>query len=42
MGANSSQAVTNRFPQVEGNQTQEASGVSFYPIQGTRAWKPLL
>ena len=34
MGAISSQAVTNRFPQVGGNRSQEASGVVFDPIQG--------
>ena len=29
-------AVTNRFPQVGGNQTQEASGVVFDPTQGNQ------
>ena len=34
MGAISLKAATNRFPQVGGNQTQEASGVVFDPTQG--------
>ena len=34
MGAIPLKAVTNRFPQVGGNQTQEASGVIFDPTQG--------
>ena len=34
MGAIPLKAVTNRFPQVGGNQTQEASGVFFDPTQG--------
>ena len=34
MGAIPLKAVTNRFPQVGGNQTQEASGVVFDPTQG--------
>ena len=33
-GAIPLQAVTNRLPQVGGNQTQEASGVVFDPTQG--------
>ena len=33
MGAIPLKAVTNRFPQVGGNQTQEASGVVFDPTQ---------
>ena len=36
MGAIPLKAVTNRFPQLGGNQTQEASGVIFYPIQGDK------
>ena len=34
MGAIPLKAVTNHFPQVGGNQTQEASGVVFDPTQG--------
>ena len=34
MGATPHKAVTNRFPQVGGNQTTEASYVVFDPIQG--------
>ena len=34
MGANSSQSSNQSFPQVGGNQTQEASGVVFDSIQG--------
>ena len=34
MGAIPLKAVTNRFPQVGGNQTREASGVIFDPTQG--------
>ena len=34
MGVIPLKAVTNRFPQVGGNQTQEASGVVFDPTQG--------
>ena len=34
MGAIPLNAVTNRFPQVGGNQSQEASGVIFDPTQG--------
>ena len=34
MGAIPPKAVTNRFPQVGGNRTTEASGVIFDPIQG--------
>ena len=34
MGAIPLKAVTNRFPQVRRNQTQEASGVVFDPTQG--------
>ena len=36
MGAIPLKAVTNRFPQVGGNQTQEASGVVFDPTQGDK------
>ena len=38
-GAIPLKAVTNRFPQVGGNQTQEASGVVFYPTQGDEGMK---
>ena len=41
MGVISFQAVTNRFPQIGGNQTSEAPGVVFDPTTGARAWKPL-
>ena len=34
MGAIPHKAVTNRFPQVGGNQTSEAPGVGFNPTQG--------
>ena len=37
MGAIPLKAVTNCFPQVGGNQTQEASGVVFDPTQGDEA-----
>ena len=36
MGAIPLKAVTNRLPQVGGNQTQEASGVVFDPTQGDK------
>ena len=34
MGATPHKAVTNRFPQVRGNQTSEAPGVVFDPTLG--------
>ena len=34
MGATPHKAVTNRFPQVEGNRTSEAAGVVFDPTTG--------
>ena len=34
MGATPHKAVTNRFPQAEGNQTSEAPGVIFDPTLG--------
>ena len=42
MGPIPPKAVINRFPQVGGNRTTEASEVIFDPPKGTRAWKPLL
>ena len=41
MGAIPLKAVTNRFPQVGGNQTQVASGVVFDPTQGDEGMETL-
>ena len=41
MGAIPLKAVTNRFPQVAGNQTPEALGVVFDPTQGDEGVKSL-
>ena len=40
MGATPPKSVTNRFPQVGGNQTTEASEVIFNPIQGDEGVDP--
>ena len=42
MGAIPPKAVINRFPQVGGIQTTEASGVIFDPIQGAEGIETLL